>query len=273
MKTILIDVSNLCYIAYHTFNTRLPTFSHFPIPIIYGVLSNILRIGNQFRTNRFIWACDSNESYRKQLSWNYKSNRSNNIEIRQQILYFTEVVLNDLGFENVVELCGYEADDILAGYAKQLSSCLIVSNDKDLYQCLSSKTKVYDPRMRRLITKSMFKHKYNILPNQWKLVKAIGGCSSDCVSGVSGVGEKTAIQYVSNKLNPKCAKHRTIVESKDIIRHSLKLVSLPFNKNISLPPLKKDKLTYAKFKKIFTKYKLKSFLNNIERWKSFVRFH
>lgn len=267
MITLLIDTSNLCYISYYAFKNRLPTTSQFPTTLIYGVLTHVLKLSHKFKTNKFIWAVDSKSSYRKRINNDYKNNRNHNNEIPQQITYFTTVLLKELGFKNVVEVDGYEADDVIAGYTTLLEKCVIVSNDKDFLQCLNRNTKIYDVRSRLITTRATFRREYKISPKQWKLVKAIGGCTSDNVIGVPGVGEKTAIKYVTGTLDTKIKKYKLIEDNKKLIEKSKKLTSLPFNGNIDLPRLKNDKITLSKFKQAFTKYELKFFLNNMNLWK------
>ena len=107
---------------------------------------------------------------------------------------------------HVLELPGYEADDIQGTVAKLAHECeeetesYILSGDRDLLQLIDDKVTVL--LATNTETKSMheaeFKEKYGILPTEFVDMKALMGDSSDNIPGVRGIGEKTAATLIQN---------------------------------------------------------------------------
>ena len=106
-----------------------------------------------------------------------------------------------LGFR-VLELEGYEADDILGTVSamaeKEGCESYILTGDRDALQLIGDKTKVilagnkedviYDPET--------FAGKYGVTPEKFVELKAMMGDSSDNIPGITGVGEKTALDLL-----------------------------------------------------------------------------
>ncbi len=113
--------------------------------------------------------------------------------------------LNLMGI-HVLELGGYEADDIQGTVANFAHGCdeelesYILSGDRDLLQLIDGKITVLlatnndTVKMRR----DEFFDKYGIEPSQFVDMKALMGDSSDNIPGVMGVGEKTAAALIQN---------------------------------------------------------------------------
>ena len=101
---------------------------------------------------------------------------------------------------------------------------VIVSTDRDLYQLLrQDRVSVWDPLKKKPVTERSFTMKYGIGPDEWAPVKAIAGCP-----GVKGVGEKTAIKYLTAEMNMNTKTYVKIMKAGDLIARNLKLVELPF---------------------------------------------
>lgn len=111
--------------------------------------------------------------------------------------------LRVLGF-HVLELAGYEADDILGTLAELAKKTpdthtYILSGDRDLLQLIDDKTSVLlvttgdTPTYNR----NLFFEKYGVEPHELVAVKALMGDSSDNIPGVAGVGEKTALKLIA----------------------------------------------------------------------------
>ena len=107
---------------------------------------------------------------------------------------------------HVMELPGYEADDIQGTVAKLAHECdeptesYVLSGDRDLLQLIDDKVTVLlatnqdTLRMKR----DEFFEKYGIEPTEFVDMKALMGDSSDNIPGVAGVGEKTAATLIQN---------------------------------------------------------------------------
>ena len=95
-----------------------------------------------------------------------------------------------------IQLEGYEADDIIATYAKRAEAqgdrVTIVSSDKDLMQLVSDKIDMFDSMKNRFIGAEEVAEKFGLGPDKVIEIQALAGDSSDNVPGVPGIGVKTA---------------------------------------------------------------------------------
>src|SRR5271168_1272145 len=104
-----------------------------------------------------------------------------------------------------IEQGRYEADDIIATYARQArqagADVLIVSADKDLMQLVEEGVSMYDPASgereeRRFDQEGVFKY-FGVGPERVVDVQALAGDSTDNVPGAPGIGLKTAAQLIT----------------------------------------------------------------------------
>jgi len=106
---------------------------------------------------------------------------------------------------NILELPGYEADDIqgtvatLAHTAEDTES-YILTGDRDLLQLIDGKITVLLATNNDTLVmhEAEFFEKYQISPAQFIDMKALMGDSSDNIPGVAGIGEKTAAALIQN---------------------------------------------------------------------------
>ncbi|MBQ1226066.1 MAG: DNA polymerase I [Clostridia bacterium] len=122
-------------------------------------------------------------------------------ELAMQFPYAKKCI-SALGIK-VIELEGYEADDILgtlSRMAEEISAeAYLLTGDRDSYQLISDKTTVLYASNSGPVpfTEKEFTEKYTIKPSQFVDLKALMGDSSDNIPGVPGIGEKTAIKLIS----------------------------------------------------------------------------
>ncbi|MET4091740.1 DNA polymerase I [Bradyrhizobium sp. S3.5.5] len=99
-----------------------------------------------------------------------------------------------------LEQSGFEADDLIATYARQASDrgahTTIVSSDKDLMQLVNDKIMMYDTMKDRRIGIPEVIEKFGVPPEKVVEVQALAGDSTDNVPGVPGIGIKTAAQLI-----------------------------------------------------------------------------
>lgn len=268
-KTIIVDVSSVCYKIYYS----MPKLSINDVPttIIFGFLKFMRDIGYVYKTNDFIYCFDSSYNKRKDIYPNYKNRDSvEKLEIKKEInkqINHLGYILWNLGYRNIYKTEGYESDDLIAIITQtyDIQSYIIVTEDKDLYQLLTSNVSIYKPRKNILYTLKDFKKDYKINPPEWVLVKAIAGCVSDTVKGIVGVGEKTAIKYILKQLKPESNILKTIESNEKLINFNKQLVELPF-KECPLPKIKQNVLSISNFVDIINKYKLISFKEENEKY-------
>jgi DNA polymerase-1 len=185
-----------------------------------------------------------------------------------------EEILPALGFRNIFLKAGVEADDLIASLvmANKDLFWMIISTDDDLLQLLDRNVYIYNLKSKRIVTPKSFATEYGVSPSLWHYVKAIAGCVSDNVKGVSGVGVKTAIRYLNGQL--RGIKKDKIEESKEIVNRNLKLVKLPYNdKILDLQLDFEEEFSLDNFIEICQKYDFRSFLfkkDEFESWKQFL---
>ena len=217
-KILVFDANGVAWTEFH----GMPQFSFNKVltGVAYGFLLQILALARYYNTNRFVFCWDSRKSFRKDRHPWYKEKRSyeNKTEEEQEkyvkaIGQFQKIrkeLLPGLGFSQNYMLSGYEGDDLIASVVSHNpGDFIVVTTDNDMLQLLD-RCDIYNPRTKTEITKKSFWRENHLTPQDWVRVKAIGGCSSDCVPGVPGVAEKTASQYVRNELSPKSKKFQSI---------------------------------------------------------------
>ena len=100
-----------------------------------------------------------------------------------------------------IDMANYEADDIIATYAKRARAAgievTIVSSDKDLMQLVGDGVTMLDPMKDRLIGPEQVVEKFGVPPDKVVEVQALSGDSVDNVPGVPGIGAKTAAQLIT----------------------------------------------------------------------------
>ena len=99
-----------------------------------------------------------------------------------------------------LEQAGFEADDLIATYARQAgergATTTIVSSDKDLMQLVTDKVTMFDTMKDRRIGVPEVIEKFGVPPEKVVEVQALAGDSTDNVPGVPGIGIKTAAQLI-----------------------------------------------------------------------------
>src|SRR6185312_15578599 len=99
-----------------------------------------------------------------------------------------------------LEQAGFEADDLIATYARLASEAkattTIVSSDKDLMQLVGNGVTMYDTMKDRRIGAAEVIEQFGVPPDKVIEVQALIGDTSDNVPGVPGIGVKTAAQLI-----------------------------------------------------------------------------
>ena len=247
-----------------------------PTGIIYGFMRYLLALQKKFNFDQFIFSFDSRRSKRKELFSEYKSARSN-YEVSKLVYSQVDVLKNEIlpniGFNNLFESDGLEADDIIGSLCqtKNLNDdYIIISRDHDLWQLLNKNISQYDYVSKEMTTTESFQEKYNIDPIQYGMVKAIAGCKSDTVLGIKGIGEKSADKYLNGTLKKSSKAYQKIEsnEGKAIIKRNKPLVILPFT-GTSEFEIVKDEISFKALIEIFIKYNFQSQLTNgsLDMWR------
>jgi DNA polymerase-1 len=218
-------------------------------------LSNLRDITLKYPTNKIAFCFDSRRNLRKKSLSEYKGGREKNEEranLYKMINRLRKKWLPELGFNNVFIQKGYEADDIIASLTELVpgnTKGVIVSSDHDLYQLLRRNVVMYMPKDRKEYTVEDFKEEWGVDPAMWSTVKSLAGCDSDNIPGIDGVGEKTACDWVNNKIPKHHKNYQKILDNCGIVKKNMPLVNLPFEGTIT-PRLVRNKCTLRNWGKV-----------------------
>ncbi|WP_456488661.1 DNA polymerase I [Caminibacter pacificus] len=228
-----------------------------PTGMITGFMNFIASLGRDFPTDYVVFTLDSKEkeTFRKEIFKDYKANRPEAPEDLKVQLPIAIDLIKEMGFK-MIEIPGYESDDIIASLAKKAASqgikVKIVSHDKDMYQLIDDdKIVIFDPIKKIEINEEKCMEKFGVHPKDFRDFQALVGDSSDNIPGVKGVGVKTAAKLINQYHTLeniyehideiKGALKNKLIEGKENAFLSRELVTLKtdlFDKNLNLEEFK-----------------------------------
>jgi DNA polymerase-1 len=206
-KFILIDGNALVHRAFHAL-PPLTTKTGELVNAVYGFTTIFLKALKDIKPEYVAVTFDkAKKTFRDEIYPEYKATRvSAPQELYDQIPKIKEVL--KLFKVPVYELDGFEADDVIGTIAhnaevnKPEIETIIVTGDLDTLQLIDDNTKVYS--LKRGISDTIIYDEKNVKqrfdglkPNQMIDYKALKGDPSDNIPGVKGIGEKTAIQLLT----------------------------------------------------------------------------
>ncbi|MGA8549831.1 MAG: DNA polymerase, partial [Stellaceae bacterium] len=142
----------------------------------------------------------SGTSFRNQIYDQYKANRREMPDdLRPQLAHVRRAA--DAFDICRIEMDGFEADDLIATYARLAveagARVTILSSDKDLMQLVGDRVTMRDPMSDRLIGAAEVREKFGVGPDKVIEVQALCGDTVDNVPGVPGIGVKTAAELIN----------------------------------------------------------------------------
>lgn len=198
-RLFLIDGNLYAYRAYYTMRD-LTTSRGEPTNAIYGFSRMLINLLYGRKPDYLAVAFDlPAPTFRHRQFPAYKANRPKMpTSLQNQLISIKEVVR---AFNvQILELEGYEADDLLATVSKKAEEeidVFIFTNDKDILQLISHNIKVVvKKKIDHIYDLDWVKEKYGLEPSKITSVMALCGDSVDNVPGVPGVGEKTSLRLI-----------------------------------------------------------------------------
>ena len=195
----LIDGSSYLYRAYFAIK-RLSSPSGFPTNAIYGFTQMLLKLMKDHQPQHLAVVFDVGRvTFRTELYSAYKANREEMpADLRQQVGPIRDLVR---AFNiPVVELAGYEADDLIGTLAARWEatggSVVVVTGDKDLMQIVTERTTLLDTMKNTTSAIPQVQERFGVGPEGVIDILGLAGDSSDNIPGVPGIGEKTAIKLI-----------------------------------------------------------------------------
>ena len=275
----LIDGSGYIFRAYYALPPLSRKSDGLPTGAVNGFCSMLFKLledsrsdDSLYRPTHFAVIFDSaRKNFRNDIYSEYKANRS---EAPDDLVPQFEYIRKSVKAFNLpsIELINYEADDLIATYAKQIveagAKVTVISSDKDLMQLVSDNVRLYDPMKSKVLGEKEVIEKFGVKPNQVIDVQSLAGDSSDNVPGVPGIGIKTASELINKYKNldtllknaneiTQNKRRETLLANKDKALLSKKLVTLKDD-----VPVKDDLNSFIL--KAVQKEKLYEFLRGME---------
>nr|MDT0659540.1 DNA polymerase I [Micromonospora sp. DSM 115978] len=204
-RLLLIDGHSVAYRAFFALPVEnFSTTTGQPTNAVYGFTSMLINVLRDERPTHLVVAFDvSRKSFRSEKYAEYKAGRSETPKDFHGQVSLVKEVLAALRVP-VVEKDGYEADDVLATLARQGREAgmdvLICTGDRDAFQLVGPQITVLYPRkgvsdLARMDPAAVT-DKYGLGPERYRDLAALVGESSDNLTGVPGVGPKTAAKWI-----------------------------------------------------------------------------
>ena len=236
----LIDGSGYIFRAYHA----LPPMNRpdgTPINAVFGFSKMLVQLLEDPEVDHVAVILDAGRTtFRNEIYPKYKAQRPDPPEDLIPQFPLIREAATAFGMPSI-ELAGFEADDLIATYARLAveagATCTIVSSDKDLMQLIRPGVDMMDPMKMRKVGPAEVMEKFGVTPDKVVDIQALAGDSTDNVPGAPGIGVKTAALLI-NEFGDletllkrtgeiKQPKRRESLEQNDeLIRISKKLVQL-----------------------------------------------
>ncbi|MDD5245995.1 MAG: DNA polymerase I [Candidatus Omnitrophica bacterium] len=277
----LIDATAFCYRAFFALSGFATSFGQ-PTNAVFGFVNMLNKILKENKP-QYLAACFdvSRETQRQKKFAEYKIQRppmpdglSSQIPLIKQIVAAYGIA--------IVEKEGYEADDLIATLVARAKDkgirSVVISSDKDMLQLVDDSTVVFSPYKDAgtLYDRKKVFERYEVEPGQIIDVLALMGDKIDNIPGISGIGEKTAVNLIREfgsveKLlrSPEAIKSekisRAIQEHKQQVILNKELVSLDHSValDFNLDDFKASEPDRQELFKLFKYLEFKSFLKNV----------
>jgi DNA polymerase-1 len=250
----LVDGSGYIFRAYHAirFEPRTPEGVH--VNAVYGFCAMLWKLLKEMKpddkpTHLAVIFDKSEKTFRTEMYKEYKAHRPPPPDdLIPQFPLIRDAVR---AFEiPCLEKAGYEADDLIATYARIAceagATATIVSSDKDLMQLVNDCVIMYDTMKDLRIGIEQVKEKFGVGPDKVIEAQALIGDSSDNVPGVPGIGPKTAAELITTygdletllkRVNEikQDKRRQALIDNAELARISKKLVTLDNQVPLDVP--------------------------------------
>lgn len=260
---ILVDGHSLAFRAYYAFNNSrrepLVTSTGIPTSICFGFINSLLQVLETESPQAMAIAFDLGEpTFRHEADEKYKSDRAETPDDFVPDIQNLKELLQALNL-TIATKPGYEADDVLGTIATKASQSgyrvKIVTGDRDLFQMVDDERGISVLYLHNQVFKKTANSytefdragviaKMGVTPEQIVDFKALCGDKSDCIPGVKGIGEKTAIKLLKeystlsevyqNLEQIKGATKKKLTEGKEDAWHSQFLAQIHVDSPIEI---------------------------------------
>ncbi|MEZ5850314.1 MAG: DNA polymerase I [Hyphomicrobiaceae bacterium] len=200
----LIDGSGYIFRAFHALPPLTRPSDGLPVGAVHGFCAMLWKLMQDARTGRgpthlAVIFDAAEENFRNAIYDKYKANRP---PAPEELVPQFPLIRDAVKAFNVacIEQNGFEADDLIATYAREVVSkggdVTIVSSDKDLMQLIQPGVEMLDTMKNKSIGRDEVLEKFGVEPEKVVDVQSLAGDSVDNVPGVPGIGVKTAAELI-----------------------------------------------------------------------------
>jgi len=201
----LIDGSGYIFRAFHALPPLTRPSDGLPVGAVHGFCGMLWKLLQDSRkssgpTHIAVIFDYSEKTFRNEIYTDYKAHRP---PVPEELVPQFRLIRDAVKAFNIacLEQDGYEADDLIATYARQTEAAggnvTIVSSDKDLMQLVGPGVTMLDTMKNRSIGPDEVREKFGVGPDKVVDVQALAGDSTDNVPGVPGIGIKTAAELIN----------------------------------------------------------------------------
>ncbi len=246
----LIDGSGFLFRAYYGVKAQMTRPDGTPTNAVYGFTQMLMKMVADTNADHIAVIFDrARKTFRSDIYPEYKAHRP---PPPDDLIPQFDLVREATRAFNIpaVDMEGFEADDLIATYARQAiekgADVTIVSTDKDLMQTVGPGVKLFDVMKNKEIGPDEVVEKFGVGPDRIIDVQALAGDSSDNVPGVAGIGVKTAallineygdldgvLEHAGEIKQPK--RREALIEQADLARISRDLVTLKDDVPVEVP--------------------------------------
>ena len=199
-RLFLIDGNSFCYRAFYAIR-QLSNSKGQPTNAVYGFVTMLNKLVKDNAPDMLAVAFDlKGPTFRHKKYEEYKIHRK---PMPDELVGQMPLIKKAVAGYNIpiYEMEGYEADDVLATLAKKAEAhgidTFIVTGDKDALQLVDEHIKVVNPQKDNLVfDAARVKEAFGVGPEGIPDLMALMGDATDNIPGVSGIGEKTAVELM-----------------------------------------------------------------------------
>lgn len=206
-RLLIVDGHNLLFQMFFGMPSKIIGASGKAIQGVIGFIGAINRLSNIYHPTHLCVIFDGErENPRKDILEEYKANRPDYSEVPEDENPFSQLpmiyeALDYMGITHT-ETTVCETDDVIAAYAVKYGKefeVLISSFDSDYFQLINENVKVirYRGKCSLLCDEAYILEKYGVTPDMYLDYKCLVGDTADNITGIRGVGPKTAAKLLN----------------------------------------------------------------------------
>ena len=278
-KLFLIDGNSYIYRAFYAIR-HLSNSSGLPTNAVYGFTTMILKVINDYKPAYLAIAFDAKgPTFRSKIYSDYKANRP---EMADELVMQIPYIKNIVEAFNIPQLekPGFEADDIIGTISRlaeeQGIATVIITGDKDMTQLVSEKITLLDTMKDKTTGVAEVKERFGVTPDKVVDIFALAGDATDNIPGVSGIGEKTAIELIkefgsldnlikeANNIKKEKLKEKIIAHPDDArLSKELFTIKTDVPLPVKIDELKQGAPDIERLRNIFTELEFSKFLKEL----------